>query len=395
LLFFVARETTEAPDSLDPERLRVATTSPTLPNAASYVPRTRRWALVAVVVTSFIAAAWVAHPLWVAILLGVVLAVSAHRPYEALLRRIGEKHATWAAAIVTLASGIVFVTVAVLVVLTLTNELMKLVSHLDQHGHSGSLAGLIGERGAHAVEELGIDTHRVYVWVRQELEAAASYMATLAAIVVRTTTYGLLALVVALMTMYYVLLEGPGLARRIERIAPLEPRHTRALILEAREVGRDAFLGTLATAVIQGILAGIGYAALGVPQPVTWAVVTALASFLPVIGTLVVWVPISGYLLVDGHPVRALFLVAWGVLIVTSLADYVIRPRIVGARGHGHPLLTLIALLGGIEVFGLAGLIVAPIVMSVFVAAFRIYEREVRAMSVMPPPSAATKPGVS
>lgn len=395
MLFFVARETTEAPDSLDPERLRVATTSPTLPNAASYVPRTRRWALVAVVVTSFIAAAWVAHPLWVAILLGVVLAVSAHRPYEALLRRIGEKHATWAAAIVTLASGIVFVTVAVLVVLTLTNELMKLVSHLDQHGHSGSLAGLIGERGAHAVEELGIDTHRVYVWVRQELEAAASYMATLAAIVVRTTTYGLLALVVALMTMYYVLLEGPGLARRIERIAPLEPRHTRALILEAREVGRDAFLGTLATAVIQGILAGIGYAALGVPQPVTWAVVTALASFLPVIGTLVVWVPISGYLLVDGHPVRALFLVAWGVLIVTSLADYVIRPRIVGARGHGHPLLTLIALLGGIEVFGLAGLIVAPIVMSVFVAAFRIYEREVRAMSVMPPPSAATKPGVS
>jgi predicted PurR-regulated permease PerM len=395
LLFGVARDTTEAPDSLDPERLRVASTSPTLPNAASYVPRTRRWALVAVVVTSFVAAAWVAHPLWVAILLGVVLAVSAHRPYEALLRRIGEKHATWAAAIVTLASGVLFVTVAVLVVLTLTNELMKLVSHLDQHGRSGSLAGLIGERGAHAVEELGIDTTRVYVWVRQELEAAASYMATLAAIVVRTTSYGLLALVVALMTMYYVLLEGPGLARRIERIAPLEPRHTRALILEAREVGRDAFLGTLATAVIQGILAGIGYAVLGVPQPVTWAVVTALASFLPVIGTLVVWVPISGYLLVDGHPVRALFLAAWGVLIVTSLADYVIRPRIVGARGHGHPLLTLIALLGGIEVFGLAGLIVAPIVMSVFVAAFRIYEREVRAMSVVPPSATATNPGVS
>jgi predicted PurR-regulated permease PerM len=390
----VARQSLGPPESLDEDRLRAVTTSPTLPNAASYVPRTRRWALVAVVVTSFAAAAWVAHPLWVAILLGVVMAVSAHRPYEALLRRVGDKRRTWAAAIVTLASGVLLSIVGALVLLTLTNELMKLVAHLDEHGNSGTLAGLIGERGANAVRELGVDTERVYTWIRSELEAAASYMATLAALAVRTASYAILALVVALMTMYYVLLEGPGLARRIERIAPLEPRHTRALIIEAREVGRDAFLGTLATSVIQGVLAGVGFAALGVPQPVTWAVATALASFLPVIGTLIVWVPLSGYLLMEGHPLRAVLLAAYGVLIITSLADYVIRPRIVGARGHGHPLLTLIALLGGIEVFGLAGLIIAPIVMSVFVAAFRLYEREVRA-GALPPKATATQPGIS
>ena len=355
------------------------------------MPRTRRWALVAVVLVSFAAAAWVAHPLWVAILLGVVMAVSVHHPYEALLRVVGERRRTWAAAVMTVTSGVLLTLAGLLVLFTLTNELMKLVSHLEQHPSTGSLAGLIGERPARAVEGLGIDTERVYAWARREIGAAASYIATLAALVVRTTSYAILALVVALMTMYYVLLEGPGIARRIERIAPLEPRHTRALIHEAREVGRDAFLGTLATALIQGVLAGIGYAVLGVPQPVAWAVVTALASFLPVIGTLIVWVPLSVYLLAFGHPVRAVLLAAWGILIVTSLADYVIRPRIVGARGHGHPLLTLIALLGGIEVFGLAGLVIAPIVMSVFVAAFRIYEREVRIGGTLPgtvlPPS--------
>jgi predicted PurR-regulated permease PerM len=207
---------------------------------------------------------------------------------------------------------------------------------------------------------------------------------------VRTTSSGVLGLVVALMTMYYALLEGPRVARRIERIAPLEPRHTRALIIEAREVGRTAFIGTIATAIVQGMLAGIGYAVLGVPQPVTWAVVTALASFLPVIGTAIVWVPVSAYLVMDGHPVRAVLMAIYGVVIVTSLADYVIRPRIVGSRGHGHPLLTHIALLGGIEVVGLAGLIVAPIVMSVFVAAFRLYEREVRAGGVP-----GTNPGLT
>jgi predicted PurR-regulated permease PerM len=266
---------------------------------------------------------------------------------------------------------------------------MKLVNHLnEQHQGSGSLSALVGERGARAIAELGVDTDKLYAWARKEIEAAASYAATLAAIVVRTTSYAMLGLVVTLMTLYYVLLEGTRLARRIERIAPLEPRHTRALIYEAREVGRTAFLGTIATAIVQGVLAGIGYAVLGVPQPVTWAVATALASFLPVIGTLIVWVPVSGYLLMEGHPVRAVLLVAWGILVVTSLADYVIRPRIVGSSGHGHPLLTLIALLGGIEVFGLAGLIVAPIIMSIFVAAFRLYEREVRLAAIeLPPPS--------
>jgi len=374
----VAARSHPSSDGLDEPIPSARGSKTTAPNAASYVPRTKRWALIAVVVLSFGAAAWVAHPLWVAILLGVVMAISTRRPYVALRDRLGEKRKTWAAGIVTLGSGLLLAVTSAVVVLTLSNEMMKVVTHLDQHGNSDSLSGLVGERGAAAIQELGVDTKRVYTWIRTQIEATASAMATLAAVVVRTTSYAFLGLVVALMTMYYVLVEGHGLARRIERIAPLEPRHTRALIEEAREVGRDAFLGTLATSLIQGVIAGIGYAALGVPQPVTWAVATALASLLPVIGTLVVWVPLSGYLLMEGHPVRALLLALWGVLVITSLADYVIRPRIVGARGHSHPLLTLIALLGGIEVFGLAGLIIAPIVMSVFVAAFRLYEREVR-----------------
>jgi predicted PurR-regulated permease PerM len=377
----------------DEEQLRFVSSQPTLPNAASYVPKTRRWALVVVVALSFAAAAWVASPLWVAVLLGLVMAVSAHRAYGALVARFGERRAPLAAGLVTLGSGVLLALACAGVVLAITSELVKLVSHLDAHS-SGSLAGVIGTRGARAVADLGIDTQRLYTWARHELEAAATYATTLGAYVLRATTYAVLELIVALITMYYVLLEGPRLARRIERIAPLEPRHTRALIVEAREVGRTAFIGTIATAAIQGAIAGVGYAALGVPQPVFWAMVTGLASFLPVVGTALVWVPIAGFLLVDGHPVRAILLVVWGVIAITSLADYVIRPRIVGGRGHGHPLLTLIALLGGIEVFGLAGLIIAPIAMSVFVAAFRLYEREVRAGTV-PGTSGRARPGVS
>jgi predicted PurR-regulated permease PerM len=163
---------------------------------------------------------------------------------------------------------------------------------------------------------------------------------------------------------------------RLERVLPLDPRHTRALMLEFRDVGRSAFLGAIATAVVQGAFGGVGYAIVSVPQPVTWAVLTAFVSFVPIVGTALVYVPIAIWLLMNGHPVAAVFLIAWGLLVIMALTDYVIRPWLVGAKGHAHPLLTLVALVGGVEVLGLPGLIVAPILMSLFLAVLRIYERE-------------------
>ena len=111
---------------------------PTLPNAAPYVPRTKRWALIVVVVVSFALAAWVAAPLWVAVLLGVVMAISMQRVYGRLLIRLGERRASWAAGLVTVWSGLFFAIASAIVLFTLTNELMKLVTHLDQHGSSGN-----------------------------------------------------------------------------------------------------------------------------------------------------------------------------------------------------------------------------------------------------------------
>lgn len=345
------------------------------PEPTPYAPKTRKWALVAVVLVSFLGAAAVASPLWIAIVLGSVMAICVNRPYELMRRRVGGR-ASWAAALTTLATGLVVAGVGSLVLMSLTTELVKLVAHLQ--ASSGSLGGILGPRVVHALERLGIDTARLYDWAQNQLEAIAGVVASATAVIVRTTSQALLSLVVALLSMYYFLIEGPGLASRIERVAPLDPRHTRALFSEAREVARTAFIGSVATAIVQGLLAGVGYVVLDVPAPVTWAVVTALAAFLPVIGTLIVWIPLSGYLLLEGHPIRALVLLLYGIFVITSLADYVIRPRIVGVHGHGHPLLTLISLLGGIELFGLAGLVIAPMIMSVFVAAFRLYEREVR-----------------
>ena len=345
-----------------------------MPDVTGTVARKRKWALVVVVLLAMLLAAWVATPLWTSILVGIVLGATTQKPFLRLSGWLGKKRERLAAIIVTLGIGLGIAAVGAVCLVILATELVKLVSELQSHGSDPMV--MLGPRGTSALVRLGIDPAQLHTWLGKQLEAAAGFAATLAALIAKTSSWFVLGLVVSLLTMYYVLLEGPSLNRRLERILPLDPRHTRALVHEAALVGRSAFVGTIATALLQGALAGAAYFALGVPQPMIWALATALASLLPLIGTMSVWLPVSGWLALEGHPGRAVLLTAWGLLVVTSLVDYVIRPRVVGRNGHAHPLLTLIALLGGLEVFGLIGLVVAPIIMSVFVAAFRLYERE-------------------
>jgi predicted PurR-regulated permease PerM len=223
---------------------------------------------------------------------------------------------------------------------------------------------------------LHVDRAQMLARAQEQLGNLSGEVAAAAGMLVSATTSAILTTLIALFTMYYVMLEWSRLSGRLERLLPLDPRHTRALVNEFREVARTAFVGTIVTGIVQGLLAGLGFAVARVPQAITWGVLTVICSFVPVFGTALVWVPVVIWLLATGHPVGAGFVVAWSLGVVMALSDYVIRPRLVGGKHEGHPLLMLIGILGGIQVFGLAGLIVGPVIMSLFVAILRIYERE-------------------
>jgi len=196
-----------------------------------------------VAIGAFGLVAWVASPLWVPIMLGVVMAASASHPYAALVRRFGERRKPWLAAFITIVSGIGVAAIGTTIVLLAVHELSTLVAYFSKPNNFGSIQGVVGGRAERAMQSIDLDTQHVYEWARGQLEAAARYAATAAAIVVRETTFALLGLIVALITMYYTLIEREGIEQRLERMLPLNPRHTRALLHEASEVGRTAFYG--------------------------------------------------------------------------------------------------------------------------------------------------------
>ena len=353
---------------------------PTLSTAfvGAETQRGRKLALSVVVLLTFLTVAWIASPIWVGLALGTAMAFTAQQSYRSLTRKLGNRRIL-SAALVTIIGGVLAAVAGAIAIYTVTQELITLVGVLQQKMASNSLAELIGDRGARMVDHLGIHRAELMERIRHELTKATAYFTGAVAVILQATGSAVLGLIIALMTMYYVLLEWPTISVRLERVLPLDPRHTRALMLEFRDVGRSSFIGTVATAIVQGVLAGIGYMIAGVPNFVTLGMLTAVASFLPLVGTGLIWGPVTIYLLMSGDVLPGVFLFAWGLLVVMALADYVIRPRLVGGKDHGPPLLMLIALIGGVELFGLAGLIVAPILMSLFLAALRIYEREVDA----------------
>lgn len=205
----------------------------------------------------------------------------------------------------------------------------------------------------------------------------ASGSAVMAGAVASRTASLLLGIFFALLAMHVMQHHWPRIVSTLEKVSPLPGQYTRALLEEFRRVGRIALSGTVATGLVQGLLAGVGFWITGVPKPVFLGIATAIASLVPVFGTPLVWVPAGLYLFAIGHPTMAGILLLWGALLVVGFSDYVIRPRLVGEEGM-PPILTFLSLFGGLETMGLAGLIAGPVIMALAVSVLRLYAREAR-----------------
>src|SRR5258707_1243955 len=196
--------------------------------------------------------------------------------------------------------------------------------------------------------------------------------------VLASVTLGsLLGLFFALLTMHVTLRHWARIITTVAEVSPLRRDDTRALLEEFRTVGRITLSGTVVTGLVQGALAGLGFWMTGVPRPLFLGIAAAIASLVPAVGTLLVWVPAGLYLLAVGSPGAAVAELAWGALVVVGFSDYVIRPPLGGDRGM-PAILTFLALFGGLQVLGLPGLIAGPVLMALAVAVLRLYAREVR-----------------
>ncbi len=188
---------------------------------------------------------------------------------------------------------------------------------------------------------------------------------------------------VSFFTLFFLFREGRRVRLTMAALLPLDNVRVDRLFSNISDTIFANVYGVLAVAAVQGSLIGIAFAALGLGSSILWGVVTAACSLIPIVGTGLVWLPASIVLIATGHWVKGLIMLIWGAGFV-AMADHTLRPLIVGARVKMNTLFVFFSLLGGIHAFGILGIFIGPLVLSLTFALLGMLREEVRDWQAQP-----------
>lgn len=182
----------------------------------------------------------------------------------------------------------------------------------------------------------------------------------------------LIGLGIMIYLLFFLLRDGKPLAERVKGAIPLRVEQKAALFSRFVVVVRATVKGGVLVAIVQGALGGLAFWFLGIHAPLLWAVLMAFLSLLPAIGAGLVWLPVAIYLLTSGAIWHGVALIMYGVLVI-GLVDNILRPFLVGKDTKLPDYVVLISTLGGIEVFGLNGFVIGPLIAAIFMVTWEIF----------------------
>jgi predicted PurR-regulated permease PerM len=177
--------------------------------------------------------------------------------------------------------------------------------------------------------------------------------------------------VFAVLSLY---MEGPKVLQVLKNLSPMDDNYEDRLFAVFGEFANNMVLGSLVTAAVQGTVAGIGYAIVGVDRVVFFAMLTGVCAFVPFVGTMIVLVPLAVTVGLHQGIGPCLFLVAWGIGV--AQLDNIIRPLFMRGRTNIHPLLIFLAVFGGIGWLGVPGALIGPVMVACFLALYTIYAED-------------------
>lgn len=294
-----------------------------------------------------------------------VLAIAFYPVHERLVRRTRRPSLS---ALLTTAVVVVTIAIPLLLVTALVvTEVVALQGYLQQRFTGGfNLEALAPVRNAAdwIVRRLGMDPSSVMDSIAQHASGIAQLAAGYALKFATNVTGAIVSFVFIIFTLFFLFRDGARMAARIPDYLPFDRARSEAVLARIRDVINASVYGVLVIAAIQGVLMGLAFSVLRIPSAALWGVVTVITSVIPLLGAGAVWGPGAVYLLVTGQWIKAILLVAWGASVVSSVDNF-LRPKLVGGRVGLSELAIFFSVLGGIQAFGLLGLIVGPVIFAI------------------------------
>lgn len=326
------------------------------------------WVLLGVLLLVFF---WLLKPFYSVLLLSLVLALISQPLFEFFLKI--SKQRRHLSAFFCLVLFLVFAALPVgFVISAVAEQTIRAAQSLGEHFTLDQ--GFLTQIFENWQQTLGIEID-LYRWFKEFVQNAAQYLYQFSPKVISNTAGFFLGGLLTLILTYFLLVDGPKLYHQILEVSPLKNTYEKTLAHEICVTLRACIYGYLLTALVQGILAGIGFWVIGIKLALLLGLATFIMAFVPIVGTGSVWVPVFIYLLVSGQYGKATFLFIYGFFIISGI-DNILKPLLIQGKTNIHPVLLFLAIFGGLKLWGPVGLLAGPTLVAVLIATLKIYKKD-------------------
>ena len=234
---------------------------------------------------------------------------------------------------------------------------------------------LIGPLARLAREELLVSAADIQEWLGRATEAALRSVASIGSGVVLGALGTIVGFFFMLFLLFFFLRDGRRMFDRLQRLIPVPEEHREQLFDHLSSVTRGVFYGIGLTAIVQGVLVGVGFAIARMPSPVVFGVLAGILALLPAGGAAIVWIPAVLYLAAMGQWGMFIFMLIWGV--ITSTSDNFLRPILVSRYAPVSAFMVFVGVVGGIAAFGAIGIVVGPVFLALVAAILEYFDEKV------------------
>jgi predicted PurR-regulated permease PerM len=335
--------------------------------------------LIVVAALCALALYWMLAPLWGALAWGIGLAFLL-APVHVWLTRKLKGRANLSAGIITVLVPVLLAGPLVSLGVTFANQFAELVTRLQQEElrfDAGLLAQLeqypfIGSLAEWLRQNLTTTTEQLQGWLVSGTQILLRSLAATGGNFLLSALGTVIHFFMMLFLLFFLLRDGRLLLGRAVRLVPMEPQRRAELLKLVGDTTRAVVYGEGMTALAQGALVGIGFAIAGLPSTVVFGVLAAFLALLPAVGAAFVWVPAVVFLAATSQWGWALFMLIWGMGV--SVSDNLLRPLLISRQAPVSTLAVFVGVIGGVSAFGMIGVIIGPVLLTVIAALLRFLD---------------------
>ncbi|MDD5218187.1 MAG: AI-2E family transporter [Candidatus Omnitrophica bacterium] len=317
-----------------------------------------------------------------AIFWAAILAFGFYPFYEKLRQKL-KTHDILAAFLMTVVICLIVIPPLVILIVNITGQAIDLYQSATDYVKTGQLQTLIDNvRSVSFIRKIeeglfqwDIVKQSTETWILNTTRTLGNFTATQVGMLTKNLFFVFLNMLFMLVLVFIFLKDGHKIYLFIQNMAPLEAHTKKAVFSQISETFTAVIRGQLLTSLVQALFAGTFFWLLGLPIPILLALATFLTSLIPVIGASGVWVPLVIYLVLMHAYTKAVILFVLGVSVI-SVIDNLLKPAIIGEKTKLPYFLLLFGILGGIQVYGIMGIFLAPVVLSLFFALVKIYQEK-------------------